>query len=84
MHEFSELVLTRIALLVDQSRSVLPLRSVKAEFGQLWGEKCTRARWILLFKLTRTVLFGQPDQNRQMESDLILHKENIQRRLAGQ
>ena len=34
-HEFSELVLSRTALLMDQSRSVLPLRSAKArEFGE--------------------------------------------------
>ena len=36
-HEFSELLVARIVLLVDQSRSVLPLRSAKArEFGKLW------------------------------------------------
>ena len=39
-HEFSELVLAKMALFMDQSRSVLPLRSAKArEFGELWREK---------------------------------------------
>ena len=38
-HEFSELVLARTVLLMDQSRSVLPLRSAKArELGELWRE----------------------------------------------
>ena len=36
-HEFSELGLANMVLLMDQSRSVLPLRSAKArEFGELW------------------------------------------------
>ena len=57
-HEFSELLLARIVLLVDQSRSVLPLRSAKArEFGKLWWEKCTRAPWTLPLKLARTSSF---------------------------
>ena len=39
-HEFSELGLAKMALFMDQSRSVLPLRSAKArEFGELWREK---------------------------------------------
>ena len=43
-HEFSELILARVALLMDQSRSIPPLRSAKArEFGELWREKCTPA-----------------------------------------
>ena len=43
-HEFSELVWVRMALLVDQSLSCLPLRSAEArELGELWWEKCTRA-----------------------------------------
>ena len=38
-HEFSELVLARTVLLMDQSRSVLPLRSAKArELGELSRE----------------------------------------------
>ena len=38
-HEFSELVMARMALLTDQSRSVLQLRSFKArEFGEWWRE----------------------------------------------
>ena len=59
-HEFSKLI-----LLMDQSRSVLPLRSAKArELGELWREKCTRAPWSLPFKLARTSSFnlGQPDR----------------------
>ena len=58
-HEFSELVLARMSLLMDQSRSVLPLRSAKArEFGDwLWREKCTRAPWPFPFKLARTSSF---------------------------
>ena len=56
--EFSELVLAGIALLVDQSHSLLPLRSAKArEFGELWREKCTRAPWTFQFKLVRTSSF---------------------------
>ena len=64
MHEFSELVIARMALLIDQRRSVFPLRSTKArEFGDLWREKCTRAprtfhlNWpepVLLDRLERT------------------------------
>ena len=39
-HEFSELVLARMTLLMDQSRSGLPLRSAKARvFGKLWREE---------------------------------------------
>ena len=38
-HEFSELVLTRTALLMDQSGSVLPFQSVKTrELTELWRE----------------------------------------------
>ena len=43
--KFSELVLARMSLLVDQSRSVLPLPSAKArEFAELWRKKCSCAR----------------------------------------
>ena len=70
-HEFSELVLARMSLLMDQSRSVLPLRSAKAqELGELWWEKCTRAPWTFPLKLARTssfravlvsvVIYGEP------------------------
>ena len=53
-HEFSELVLARMALLADQSCTVLSLRSAKArEFGAVAG-KCTRAPWTFPFKLART------------------------------
>ena len=58
-HEFSELVLARMALLMDQSRSVFLLRSPKAgEFGELWREN-VRAPF-------------SAGQNGQMESDLNL------------
>ena len=58
MNEFSELVLARMDLLMDQSCSVLPLRSAKArEFGELWREKSTRAPWAFSFKLARTSSF---------------------------
>ena len=41
-HELSELVLSRMNLLMDQSRSVLPLRSAKArEFGEFGGKMYT-------------------------------------------
>ena len=44
MHYFSEVVMARMTLLVDQSRSVLPLWSAKArEFGELLREN-VRAR----------------------------------------
>ena len=56
---FLELVLARMSLLVDQSCSVLPLRSAKAlKFGELWREKCTRVPWTIPFKLARTSSFG--------------------------
>ena len=67
IYEFSELVLARMLLLIDQSHSVLPLRSAKAqEFGELWREKCTCALWTFTFKLVRNSSFG-PGQNGQME-----------------
>ena len=67
-HEFSELVLARMTLLVDQSRSVLPLQSAKArEFGELWREKCTRALWTFPFKLGRTSSF-MPARTDQLEA----------------
>ena len=57
-HEFLELVLARMSLLIDLSRSVLPLRSAKArEFGELWREKCTRTPWTFQFKLARSISF---------------------------
>ena len=44
-YEFSEQALAKMSLLMDQSRSVLSLRSVKArELGELWQIKMyTRA-----------------------------------------
>ena len=52
---------------MDQSRSVLPLRSVKPrEFGELWREKCTRASRAFHFKLERTSSFRpvRPDKSK--------------------
>ena len=57
MHEFSELVLSRMALLKDQSRSVLPLRTSKARnLESCVAKKCTRALNPAV-KLTRTSSF---------------------------
>ena len=62
-HEFSELVLDRMALLMDQSRSVLPLRSANArEFGELWREKCNCACLDPFhYKIGKTGSFGRLD-----------------------
>ena len=55
-----------MSLLMDQSRSVSPLRSAKArEFGELWWEKRTLA----------------PGTNWQMESDLRWYCFVVQQRL---
>ena len=57
-HEFPELVLSRVALLMDQSGSISVLQSAKARgSGDLWREKCTRAPWSFPFKLIRTSSF---------------------------
>ena len=48
---------------MDQSRSVVPLMSAKErELGKFWREKCTRARWVFLFKMARTSSFRQKEQ----------------------
>ena len=66
--EFSELVLTRMVLPIDQSRSVLPLWSAKIrEFGVLWREKCTRMPWSFQFNWPEPVLSVR--QTGQVESD---------------
>ena len=49
---------------MDQSYSVFPLRSAKArEFGELWRERCTRAR-LGPFNLNwpESVIFGRPER----------------------
>ena len=57
-HDSLELVLPRMALPKDQSRSALPLRSVKArELESCGREKCTCAPWTFPFKLVRTSSF---------------------------
>ena len=60
-HEFSELVLARMALLMDQSRSVLQLQSAKArKFGELWRENVrVRLRPFHLYCGSEPVLFGR-------------------------
>ena len=66
-HEFSELVLARMVLLLDQSRSVLPLRSAKARDQVLGscGGKNVRAH-IGPFHIIwpEPVLFGRPERTR--------------------
>ena len=42
-HEFSELVLAGMDLLMGQSRSVLPLQLAKAREFEVMAGKCTRA-----------------------------------------
>ena len=55
LYEFSELVLIGLVLLMDQSRSVLPLQSAKArEFRELWRKKCARAPWTFQSQQART------------------------------
>ena len=69
-HEFSGLVPSRMALLVDQSRSVPPLRSAKArEFGELWRENVRARSGPFYLNWPGPVLFGRPEQ--QMESDCV-------------
>ena len=55
-----------MALLVDQSRAVLPLRSAKAQkYGELVvAEKCTCVPWTFAFKMARTGSLSA-DQNGQ-------------------
>ena len=58
-HDFSELVLAMV-LLMDQSRSVLPLRSAKARdqvLGSCGGKNRTRAPWTFPYNLARTSSF---------------------------
>ena len=62
-HEFSDLVLARMALLMDQSRSVLPLQSAKArKLGELWRENRTRAPWTFPLNWPEPVLLGRPER----------------------
>ena len=57
-HKFSELVLARMAMPMDQSHSVFPLWLAKVrEFGELWREKSMCVPWIFPFKLARTSSF---------------------------
>ena len=59
-------ILARMALLVDQSRAVFPLRSAKAQkYGELVvAEKCTCVPWTFAFKMARTGSLSA-DQNGQ-------------------
>ena len=46
MHEFSQLALAIMTLLLDKSSSVLPLQLAKVwDFRKLWQEKCMCAPW---------------------------------------
>ena len=61
----------RMALLVDQIHSVLPLRSAKTrEFGELWRAKCTRAPLTFPFKLVRTSSI-RPARTDQWKANLV-------------
>ena len=61
-----------MALLMDQSRSVLSLQSAKArEFGELWREN-VRAR-LGPFHLNLPEELFLVGQNGQVESDLTIH-----------
>ena len=72
---------------MDQSRSVLLLRSAKArEFEELWRDKCTHAPWTFHLNWPGPVLSA--DQTGQMESDLSRVKPSFHmiahdRRIAG-
>ena len=62
--KLSELVLSRSALPIDQSRSVFPLRSANARelIWRLVAGKCTRTRWSFLLNWPELFLFGRPDR----------------------
>ena len=73
---FSELVVVRMPLLMEWSRSVLPLRSAKArELGELWREKCTRVAvdLAILKKLARTGQTRRANGKRLHETTLTLY-----------
>ena len=73
--------LVRMALLMDQSRSVLPLRSAKArEYGELWREKNVRAH-LEPFHLNwpEPFLFSRPDQTNGKRS-----KKGINQKMADE
>ena len=55
LKSFSRMIMARRALLRDQSRSVLPLRSANLE--SCGGKNCTRAPWTIPFKLAKTSSF---------------------------
>ena len=68
------LVLARMALLVDESRSVLPLRSVKE--WELWRENVRARLGPFHLNWPEPVLFDRPaGPNGQIKTDLRLMKE---------
>ena len=61
-HEFSELVLARKSLFMNQSSSVLQLRSAKArEFGELWRQNVRARLGPFHLKWTELILFGRAE-----------------------
>ena len=65
-NELSELLLARIALLMDQSRALLPLWSAKARgFGELWRENVHTRIGTLQLNWPVSVLFGQLDRKNE-------------------
>ena len=74
--ELSELVLARMVLFMDQSRSVLPHRSAKArEFEELWREKCAGTPWTFPFELCKTCSLrsARPDKWKVTKSAIRFH-----------
>ena len=75
-----ELVLASMALLTDQSPSVLSLRSAKARMFESYdGKKCTCAPWTFPFKLARTSSFGRPERanGKRLQLIMILHSKLV-------
>ena len=75
-NEFSELVLARMSLLMEQRSSVLPLRSAKArEFGKLWRENVHARLRPYHLNWSEPVLFGRPERTngKRPKKQLIVH-----------
>ena len=74
-HEFSELVLVRMALLIDRSSSVLPLRSVNAR-ELIWRVVAGKmyARALELYILTCQNQFFLAGQTGEMQNDLSVNQ----------
>ena len=77
-HEFSELVLARMVLLMDQSRSVLPLRSSKArEFRELWRKNVRAHLEPFHFSWPEPVLFGRAERTSGKRPLTYLKKQQV-------